>query len=44
MTTSQTKCPVIEFDHHGPEASNERDRVLERVRDHPLFFTVSNGS
>lgn len=41
MTT--TSVPTLEFDHHAPCASHRRGDVLAQVRDHPVFWTESNG-
>jgi len=43
MTVAPATRVVLEFDHHAPETSHNRDAVLERVRDHPLFWTEANG-
>lgn len=34
---------TLDFDHHSPFTSNHRDKVLDLVRDHPVFWTESNG-
>jgi len=44
VTTSRTRERVlIEFDHHGLEASHHREALLARVRRHPVFYTEANG-
>lgn len=43
MSTASDSRVMVDFDHHAPETSHQRDRVLERVREHPLFWTESNG-
>jgi cytochrome P450 len=39
VTASQLK----EFDHHSRRASHHREELLAEVRDHPVFWTDSNG-
>ncbi|EHB59187.1 cytochrome P450 [Mycolicibacterium rhodesiae JS60] len=34
---------LIDFDHHALETSHHREQVLDRVREHPLFYTEANG-
>ncbi|MGY4103725.1 cytochrome P450 [Nocardia sp. R16R-3T] len=43
MSTPIPSRPVIDFDHHAVETSHHRERVLDRVREHPLFYTEANG-
>jgi cytochrome P450 len=42
VTTTQP-VPTLDFDHHSSYSSNHRDEVLAHVRDHPIFWTESNG-
>ncbi len=44
MTTARASaCPVLDFDHHAPINSHDRDTVIRQVRDHPVFYTEANG-
>ena len=41
--TATRSVPTLDFDHHSSYTSNHRDEVLAHVRDHPVFWTESNG-
>lgn len=43
MSTTIPTEPLIDFDHHALETSHHREQVLNRVREHPLFYTEANG-
>lgn len=43
MSTIAGDRVVLDFDHHAPTTSHDRDAVVEHVRSHPLFWTESNG-
>lgn len=34
---------TIDFDHHSAEAIHERRKLIERVRDYPIFYTEHHG-
>ena len=42
MSTTEAR-PVLEFDHHSPYASRNRPELLEKVREHPVFWSESHG-
>lgn len=42
-TSAQSRCPVVDFDHHRETNSTDRQAVLDEVREHPIFWTDSHG-
>jgi cytochrome P450 len=41
--TATQPVPTLDFDHHSSRSSHHRDEVIVAVRDHPIFWTESNG-